>query len=117
MARNPETKQYITWADVQQAWRWFEWGYGVKIVVVTACKSPPGEQFDKMYLSCSLRDADGQEVVIHGLPSVQFPSAGYTTLAGAYMALLYKLDAKLATRIIWAEPSIGRKPARAGAVG
>lgn len=113
--RNPETRGYVTWRDVMDVWRWFELGYGVTIELATLCRCPVGEQHNKMYIEARVRTADGAEVALSTRALVTFPSSQYSTQAGAFLGLLYKLDSILARNLIWAEPAFGKAPARAAA--
>lgn len=110
-ARRPEA-DLISWADVQQAWRWFEAGYGLKIVLVERCACPVGEQHNKLYLDARLEDDAGNAVPLPQRVATSFPSSRHQTLAGAKLQLLYKLDEVLGKSRVWAEPTIAVEPRR-----
>lgn len=112
MARNPETKQYITWADVMQAWQWFERGYNVRIVLDTSCACPPGETEYHLYLQMFVFDPDVQPVPLESRPKFRYPSAAYSTYPGCVLALLYRLDESLAKVRLWTEPTFTAEPKR-----
>lgn len=110
MSRNPETKGYVSWTDVQTVWRYLEGGYNVTLQLRSEVRSPVGEQQLKFYLELDAWDQDKQPVPLSGRVLGQFPTPGASTMPGALLALLYKCDAALSKARLWTEPTIAVKP-------
>lgn len=108
--RNAETKGYVSWADVMQAWNWYERGYNVKIELRSICNCPVGHQRTTMALAWFVFDPDGELVPLERPVSRRFPTSGRETMPGTLLGLLYELDAALSSVRLWTEPTFGHPP-------
>lgn len=104
MARNPETKGYVSWNDCQRVWRWFEWGFSVDLKLVMTVASPPGEQHLKQYYELLAYDKTGEPVPLPHRVLGSFPSSAHATVPGMLLGMLYKLEGDLSRVRVWVEP-------------
>lgn len=104
MARNPETKGFVSWTDCMSVWNWFEWGFAVKIELKVHVACPPGEMYHKMYYELVVRDNDGQAVPLPSRVLGSFPSSKHQTVPGLLLGMLYVLEERLGRVRVWTEP-------------
>lgn len=110
MARNPETKGYVSWNDVMTVWHWLEYGYNVTLQLRSEVKSPVGEQVSRFYMEMNAWDHEKKLVPTTARMLAQFPTASASTMPGAMLALLYIVDGQLALTREWNEPTFAVKP-------
>jgi hypothetical protein len=103
-------RQYVTWADAIEAMRYFEAGYGGRILMKAVQACPKGEQYPKLYFELFLCDAELNPRPLAGRVLAQFPSQVHKTVPGMLLALLYRLDAVASQSHLWTEPTIAAKP-------
>lgn len=104
MARNPETKGYVSWADCMEVWRWFEFGFNVELQLRCEVKCPPGEQYNKMYYELVAFDKDHNQVPLLNRVLGSYPAATYSTVPGMLLGMLYVMEVQLGNVRVWTEP-------------
>lgn len=106
-------KDYVSWGDVNELWRWLEQGYKVELRCTSRVNCPPGEQYLKMYYELHVVDPDGQSVPLPTRQLGSFPNASSKTVPGLMLGMLFALDSALSRVRVWVEPPLAAKPRRA----
>lgn len=115
MARNPETKGYVSWRDVMAAWEWFQRGYGVVLQLRGHVACPKGWTDTKFFYELEALDSQLQQIALPRRILAAFPGSSGETKAGMMLRLLYEMDSLLSEHRIWTEPPVGKAPDRGAA--